>query len=154
MLALLNRSMEKRKSQDGFTLIELLVVILIIGILSAIVVVAVRGSTGDASVKACSQNASNLMSALDRYATTNTTESYPAGAAGTTATVPANAVSTDVDAASIIAYTEAELATALIPKFIKTIPDPTTVIAVRYTRGGTAGVGVLCQLSGGKNAGI
>jgi len=149
---LLNSIKKKRSEDSGFTLIELLVVILIIGILSAIVVVAVRGSTGDAKVKACTQNAQNLMSAIDTYATQNS-DTYPSGGAET-APSAVNAI----DAAITIdgAYLKTDLETALVPALIKSVPDPTNdkVIAVKYTRNGKAAVGVLCQLSGGKNAGI
>jgi prepilin-type N-terminal cleavage/methylation domain-containing protein len=145
--------MKKKRSEDaGFTLIELLVVILIIGILAAIVVVAVRGSTGDAKVKACTQNAQNLMSAIDTYATQNA-DSYPSGGADT-APSAVNAIDQTITING--AYTKAELETALVPALIKSVPDPTTdnVIAVKYTRNNKAAVGVLCQLSGAKNAGI
>jgi len=152
MLNTLQSSLRKKKSDKGFTLIELLVVILIIGILSAIVVVAVRGSTGDAKTKACAQNAQNLMAAIDTYATANA-DAFPAGA---TDPAPAAINATQTGVTINNAYPIASLQTALVPTFIKSVPDPTAdnVVAVTYTLNGKTQVGVLCQLSGAKNAGI
>lgn len=68
MLTLLKQHQAKKlKSEEGFTLIELIVVIVIIGILSAIVVFALRGSTDTAKVAKCKQNGSTMIAALDSY---------------------------------------------------------------------------------------
>ena len=141
-----------KNANEGFTLIELLVVILIIGILSAIVVVAVRNSSGDAKVSACSQNAANLLSAIETYKVNNN-DTYPAGGAGA-APAPTNALQATATISG--AYTVEELTTALVPQYIKQVPSLTkdSVVAVKGQINGTDTVGVLCQISGGKNAGI
>ena len=153
MLRTLNTLRKKREDQ-GFTLIELLVVILIIGILAAIVVVAVRGTTGDASVNACNQSAVNLSNALDRYIAANGDVIPTAtGAAPTNITNPLGAGITLINS-----YTKTELEGLLVPNYIKSVPDPAAaenaVIAVTATKGGTDFVGVLCQAKDGKNAGL
>lgn len=80
----------KNLSKKGFTLIELLVVIAIIGVLAAVVLVAINpaerirqaNDTGDRS------NIGQIVTALEAYATTNS-GSYPAvtGTASTVLTV-------------------------------------------------------------------
>ena len=52
---------------DGFSLIELLVVILIVGILAAVVVLAVSGLRDDAEDSACPADFRNLITASETY---------------------------------------------------------------------------------------
>jgi general secretion pathway protein G len=58
---------QKNLLEKGFTLVELLVVIVILGILAAVVVFAVSGSTDDAKSSACKSDASSAISAIEAY---------------------------------------------------------------------------------------
>src|SRR5262249_27445912 len=58
---------EKNLPQKGFTLVELLVVIVILGILAAVVVFAVSGSTTKAKDSACKGARSPLQTAIEAY---------------------------------------------------------------------------------------
>jgi len=106
---------------EGFTLVELLVVILIIGVLSGIVVLAVSNSTDDAKAKTCTQNAVNLLAALDTYKATSTTLGGGEGKY-----MAPSAVSGTGDFANFKSVDATALATALVPKFIKSIPPNMT----------------------------
>jgi general secretion pathway protein G len=95
------RKQLKGSSDKGFTLIELLVVVLILGILSVIAVVAVNNARSTAIAKACKSSAVTVINALDQYNVDKA--GYPSQAGAS--------------------YTSTELSTALVPNYLKKLPD-------------------------------
>lgn len=69
--------MDGDKRSAGFTLVELLVVVVILGVLAAVVVFAVGGSTEKAQTSACSAERSTLETALEAYRASE--GAYPTG---------------------------------------------------------------------------
>ena len=71
------RAMEKKRSgEGGFTLVELLIVIVILGILAAIVVLAIGGLSGSAQTATCKSGAKTVESAEDAYFASTTPSAY------------------------------------------------------------------------------
>lgn len=67
---MLNRIRSKHRD-SGFTLVELLIVIVILGILSAVVVVAVGNISQNAQTNACAAEERSLVSAEEAYYANN-----------------------------------------------------------------------------------
>ena len=57
----------QRDADRGFTLIELLIVIVILGILAAVTVFAVRGITGKGNTSACRSDQKTIETAVESY---------------------------------------------------------------------------------------
>ncbi len=65
-------------TDEGFSLIELLIVIVIVGILAAVVVIAVGGFRDDAEDSACPADFRNLITAAESYFVQYDTTTIPA----------------------------------------------------------------------------
>ena len=74
---MIRRAMEKKRSgEGGFTLVELLIVIVILGILAAIVVLAIGGLSGSAQTATCKSGAHTIESAEDALFASSTPPAY------------------------------------------------------------------------------
>lgn len=132
-----------QKKDEGFTLIELLIVVLIIGILAAIVVVAVSNTQGEAKGKACSADVAALATALDTYKATSTASGGGEGSYPTSALAALSAVSTSkINGVNIPAgykpYTATELTTGIVPDFIKSLPSSYTNVSTTWDGASTS----------------
>jgi prepilin-type N-terminal cleavage/methylation domain-containing protein len=78
---MIQRSLAKKRSgEGGFTLIELLIVIVILGILAAIVVLAIGGLKDSSKSAACDAEAKTIETAQDAYfASTGNATDYASG---------------------------------------------------------------------------
>lgn len=88
-----------RKRESGFTLIELLVVVIILGILAAIVTVAVGNARDKANIGACDASAQSLKRAIELFYVDNAGK-YP----GQTTTVPATITAASLEASTFTRY--------------------------------------------------
>ena len=78
---MIQRSLAKKRSgEGGFTLIELLIVIVILGILAAIVVLAIGSLKGSSQAAACNSEQKTISTAEDAYFASHDPNVYTDGA--------------------------------------------------------------------------
>ncbi|RYF27563.1 MAG: prepilin-type N-terminal cleavage/methylation domain-containing protein [Chloroflexi bacterium] len=113
----------------GFTIVELLIVIVVIGILSAITIVAFNGiqQRGRDSVR--SSDVKSLQKAIELYKADN--NQYPLHAGGTDGT----------------GYNISDLASILVPTYIAKIPPDPKTGQYQYVRGPAANAGYGIRIS-------
>ena len=63
--------MNQKKQDKGFTLVELLIVIVILGILAAVTVFAVRGITNEAQTNSCATERRTIETAVEAFNANN-----------------------------------------------------------------------------------
>ena len=84
---MLKQLQDRRGSDEGFTLIELLIAIVVIGVLSAVVIVGIGGLTNSGKAAACGASADAAKAATAVYYANNN-GTYPATFAAMTGAVP------------------------------------------------------------------
>ena len=125
----------KRK---GFTLIELLVVIAIIGILAAMVLVAVNGARAKARDARRKSDLRGIKSALVQFQSDHG-EDFPAGAAAS--------ADTWQDTANLAG----DLVTAAVSPYIKTMPTDVDHAYMYQVNAALDDFGLACQLENGND---
>ena len=116
------------KNQDkGFTLVELLIVIVILGILATVTVFAVRGITDKGQENACDVEARTLDTAIESFYAQNQFDPTQVEVAAAD-----NAATT---------FDETDPAFALVPTYVKSVPDTTKWVFVAPGQAVPSGVG-------------
>lgn len=75
-------ALEERRPARGFTLVEMLIVIVILGVLAAVAVFAVRGINDQGEAAACGTDARVLSTAAAVYLAENNLDAIPPTGAG------------------------------------------------------------------------
>ena len=63
----MTKQLQHLRSERGFTLVELLVVVTILGVLSAVAVMAVGSSSSDSKLAACKTDVATVQAAADAF---------------------------------------------------------------------------------------